>query len=192
MASTRLVRANCLPPGRVLPIEVHCGHSFYPSFHLQGVPRDEVAEISRFAVIAEFRKRRGESSTVYGLTEEGVRLEPNEDERRASPHLTLGLFRATLALSVELGVKYWYAVMEPTLVRLLQRCGVNFRQIGTDVEYHGLRRPCFVGIGEMLERMKEERPDIWGFMTGDGALWPSEPPQAAVEMPQVPPAEAEH
>ena len=191
VASTRLVLAGRLPAGQALPIEAHCGHAFYPEFSPGGVPRGQVAEISRFAVVAAFRKRRGESATVTGLTEESLRPEPNEDERREAPHLTLGLFRATLALSVELGVYYWYAVMEPTLVRLLQRCGVNFRQIGADVDYHGLRRPCFVGIGEMLDLMKAQRPDIWGFMTADGALWPGAALASESGIPQVSPVGAE-
>lgn len=172
VATVRLILADPADPERPFPIEVHCGPTFYKSFSLGCTTRPRVAEISRFAVLIDFRGRRGEAGFVHGM----AALPPSEGlddhERRVAPHLTLGLFRAALLMSVEQGVTAFYATMEPSLFRLLQRLGVRFHQIGEDSEYHGLRRPCFVEIDELLHVMHDERPDVWAFMTGDGRIWP--------------------
>jgi N-acyl amino acid synthase of PEP-CTERM/exosortase system len=61
--------------------------------------------------------------------------------------------------------------MEPTLLRLLQTSAIYFHQVGGMVEHHGLRQPSFVHLGEMLDRVRRERPETWEFITDHGSLW---------------------
>lgn len=171
VANVRLVLIDPAEPRAPFPIETHCGCGFWDPQPFKGVPRESIAEISRFAVISDFRRRRDDGDGPHGLKE--VPTDASPDERRHTPPLVVGLFRATLQLSVAHGVTHWYAVMEPTLFRLLRRFGVHFEQIGEDVEYRGLRRPCKVGIGDMLEKMHRERREVWEFMTDEGRLWPA-------------------
>lgn len=70
-----------------------------------------------------------------------------------------------MRLSAEQDVHYWCALMEPTLLRLLQRSAIYFHPAGELVEHRGWRQPSYVRIKEMLARMQQEKPDLWEFMS---------------------------
>lgn len=80
------------------------------------------------------------------------------------PQITLGLFAAIVRMSVEHNMTHWYAVMEPTLLRMLSRFRIRFRPIGPLVDYHGPRRPCLSTMDEILEGIHRKRPDLWEFI----------------------------
>jgi hypothetical protein len=61
--------------------------------------------------------------------------------------------------------------MEPVLLRLLQATAIHFEGAGPVVKYHGPRQPAVCAIAPMLQRMKREQPALWGYLTGNGALW---------------------
>ena len=148
------------------------------SFSLQEICRDplvqdpaafpvaRMAEISRFCVAKEFRRRHSEG--LYGRYESEDDL---KDNRRVIPHMTLGLIEGLVRMSVESGIDYWCAVMEPTLLRLLTRLGIHFDNIGPRVDYHGKRQPCYQRLDRFLERVRAERPDVWDILTDDGRHW---------------------
>ena len=48
-------------------------------------------------------------------------------------------------------------MMEPFLPRLLRRSGIIFQKAGEDIEYHGVRAPCFIRTQSALDKM---RPDL--------------------------------
>jgi len=87
-------------------------------------------------------------------------------------HLPLGLIKSCVEMSVREGMTHWAAVMEPALLRLLTRLGIYFNPLGSLVEYHGRRQPCWVDVGAMLARVHAERPDVWEVITDGGRLWP--------------------
>ena len=130
-------------------------------------PVARMAEVSRFSISKNFRRRRGD--TLYGITD--GRPLPAEEERRVAPHMTLGLIESLVRMSVENDVSYWCAAMEPKLLRLLSRLGIYFDPIGPLVEFHGLRQPCFIKLDTFLNRVKAERPDVWEVITDDGIHW---------------------
>lgn len=127
-----------------------------------------MAEISRFCVSKDFRRRRGD-----GLYPNIHDPEPRSaaEERRVIPHMTLGLIESLVRMSVRHGVTYWCAVMEPTLLRLLTRTGIHFDPIGPLVDYHGRRQPCFIKLSTLLTRVARERPDVWEVLTDRGRHW---------------------
>ena len=67
-ATVRLVLHDKGNPDALFPIETNCGDSLSmsPSL-LTGIPRQAVAEISRFAVSKNFKRRHGEAGTVAGV-----------------------------------------------------------------------------------------------------------------------------
>lgn len=130
-------------------------------------PIGKMAEISRFSISKMFRRRQGD--TLYGITD-GPRLTPAE-ERRIAPHMTLGLMEAQMRMSVENNISYLCAAMEPKLLRLLSRLGLHFHPIGSLVNFHGWRQPCVIEIKSFLERLKQERQDVWEVITDDGKHW---------------------
>ena len=79
-------------------------------------------------------------------------------------------------MSVTHDVRYWYGLMEPAFARLLQRCGIHFREIGPLVDHHGLRKPYFGVADEIMAGIYRERRDIWDLLAEEGRLWPAPDP----------------
>lgn len=133
-------------------------------------PPMSIAEISRFAISKEFRKRLGEYHSPSAASEHQM-LVLKREEQRIIPHIILGLFIGMIKMSAEKGIKHWFCVMEPALIRLLSRYGLYFTPCAPKVNYHGIRQPCYAHIEEFLERAHKERPDVWELITNDGQLW---------------------
>jgi len=121
-------------------------------------PNDAVAEISRFAISKEFRRRN--SDTAPGAVK----------GERHSNLPCLGLIQMLVRQSLELGVEYWGAVMEPQLLRMLALMGVRFEPIGPMVSYHGLRQPSYCHLPLMLRTLALTRPESWSVVTNNGEL----------------------
>ncbi len=104
------------------------------------------AEISRYAVSKEFRRRAGEElypDVNATLTAHAA--------RRLAPHMSLGLIRGISRLAAEHGVTHVCAVMAPALLRLLERFGLTFELLGPLINYHGERQPCIAAVEGLLE-----------------------------------------
>ena len=126
----------------------------------------QMAEISRFCISRDFRKRLGD-----WLYPENTTPEDSEDEHRVIPNMTLGLIEGLVRMSLESKTLYWCALMERPLLRLLARLGIHFENIGPLVDHHGRRQPCFLQLETMLLRVHEERPDVWEILTDAGRHW---------------------
>lgn len=179
--SLLVYRPTGLPAGTVrlvLP-RADCPHD---SFALQRVCQDpllrdserfpvhKTAEVSRFCISKEFRRRLGDESCGDGEHADTPEMSVDE-ERRILPHLSLGLIESLVRMSVRNGITHWCAVMEPTLLRLLTRLGIHFDPIGPLIEYHGRRQPCYIPLEKLLPRAKRERPDVWDVITRGGRHW---------------------
>ena len=119
---------------------------------LRQIPRERLAEVSRFGLS---KSQRAVGGTLGAL-------------------LRLYLIRGIVQLSGEMGVTHWCALMEPSLLRLLQFSAIYFHQLSGMVEHHGLRQPSWVGLEEMLDRVQCEKPAVWDFITDGGTLWQPE------------------
>ena len=119
---------------------------------LHQLPRERLAEVSRFALS---KCQRAASGTLGAL-------------------LRLCLIRGIVQLSGEMGLTHWCALMEPKLLRLLQTSAIYFQQISGMVDHHGLRQPSCIGLAEMLDRVRCEKPAVWDFITDHGELWQPE------------------
>jgi len=119
------------------------------SFVLGPLPKSATGEISRFALT---RDRNGLSPATAAL-------------------MRLFLIRGVIAVSGELGLTHWCAIMEKTLLRLLRSTSIYFLPVGPAVEYHGVRQPAIFTLADGFERMRRENPEIWSFLTEDGTLW---------------------
>src|SRR5690606_3958802 len=100
------------------------------------------AEISRYAVSKSFRRREGEGF----YADESFFSLPRQEARRLAPHITLGLMQGAARLAADHGITHACAVMEPALIRLLERFGIFFESVCEPVRYHGLRVPCIAEV----------------------------------------------
>jgi N-acyl amino acid synthase of PEP-CTERM/exosortase system len=124
------------------------------------LPVTTTGEISRFAVAKAFRRRRGEDR--YADIETNARPRaPIVAEQRIMPFITFGLLRGIVGICLQSGISHITAVMEPPLIRLLGRFGLDFAPIGGIVEYHGLRQPCVASLDELINRVQEESGTLW-------------------------------
>jgi N-acyl amino acid synthase of PEP-CTERM/exosortase system len=168
--TVRLVLPNPLNLDEPFPIEKHCGAAIKQP--IKGANRAELAEISRFCISKEFKRRVAEAETLWANTREDTPLMEKLAQRRLIPHITIGLFTAIVRMSSDHGVRYWYAVMEPSLLRFLQRFGIHFESIGPLVDYHGERQPCFALADQVLGNMRHEAYAVWELITDRGVQWP--------------------
>ena len=58
--------------------------------------------------------------------------------------------------------------MEPALLRILTRLGLNFEPVGSLVEYHGLRQPCVARVAKLIEYSRDQRSVLWGYVQETG------------------------
>jgi N-acyl amino acid synthase of PEP-CTERM/exosortase system len=164
-ATTRLILPDMDNPDSLFPVELHS--EITAADILKDVPRLRLAEVSRFCVSKDFKRRNKESGTLTGI---GPEFEENisEDERRTFPHITIALIACLVKISAEHEIDYWYAVMEPALLRFLSTLGIHFTNIGPLTEYHGKRQPCIIKVSYLLEGVAKKNPELWHMLTMRG------------------------
>ncbi|SDY14638.1 PEP-CTERM/exosortase system-associated acyltransferase [Nitrosomonas sp. Nm33] len=149
------------------PLELHT--QFYPIDANMNVPRKQTVEISRFAILSNFFRRKDDS---YSLTDQ-IAMENFEKERRRFPHPMLGLAVGVIQMCARYNIYHWFSAMNPALNRLLGFYGMQLEPIGPFVSYHGLRRPYYVCLLDVLERMYANHRDVWELVTDNGRIWPA-------------------
>lgn len=87
---------------------------------------------------------------------------------RVIPFMALGLMKMVFAMCKEHSIRQCCAVMEPSLLRLLDKLGIRFEPVGGLIEHHGLRQICFVTNCNLYETLLRERPDVLDMMTEGG------------------------
>jgi N-acyl amino acid synthase of PEP-CTERM/exosortase system len=163
-ATVRLVLPNQEDLLQPYPIEEHCVLEFpvvNPNI------RARLAEISRFAVSKEFKRRPHEAGTLAGI---GPLREVyySHGERQFFCYITIGLFAAIARMTRAHGITHWYAVMEPALLRFLRLFGIRFTAIGPEVDYHGLRQPGLAEADRVLPMIRRVNPLVWDLITDGG------------------------
>lgn len=123
------------------------------------LPLNSTGEISRFSVSKEFRRRQGEERYP------DVNWTPDEQrmrrlEMRSIPNISIGLIRGIFVAARGRGLTHLCATMEPTLIKLMGRIGINFVPLGPVREHHGLRQPCYCCIDDVNDAMRLQRPEL--------------------------------
>ncbi|GAW94576.1 MULTISPECIES: PEP-CTERM/exosortase system-associated acyltransferase [Colwellia] len=138
----RLVTSN--GPEQLLPIEKYCLDSITnEALSPKRFNRAEIAEISRLAVKADFRRRKADHYKGSGT---GVisEISYSETELRCFPFIAIGLYMAAATMGMNTGIRHVYVMMEPRLARSMKFIGISFQQLGPTVDYHGLRAPYYI------------------------------------------------
>ncbi len=151
----------------------------------------EFAEISRFCVSRDFKHRYQEPETIAGIKdikESEIDALPDTKGRvdgRLLPHITIALIATVFKMSRDEGIKHWFAIMEPSLLRFLRRYGIDFISIGSPVHFRGVRQPCYARIDDIAMGMWTKQPYVWKFVTRNGKVWPL-PKEAGVRKKSAP------
>jgi N-acyl amino acid synthase of PEP-CTERM/exosortase system len=146
-------------PYRPLPI-----HQILASQHYNfstRLPRHATAEISRFAISKKFRHRIGEEHYAdVAVPRDSSAI---SSERRMTPYITFGLICGVLEICAEYGIAHVCAVMEPALIRILSRFGLDFEPIGDLAEHHGVRQPCVARLEDLIEQNRTGSTLLWQY-----------------------------
>ncbi len=168
----------CADTRRPLPVERILRPDELARF--RQLPLGRTAEVSRFAVSKEFRRRRGERHYPDIACAER-RAELDATERRVIPHVTLGLLRGILGICLDYEIAVLAAVMEPPLLRILCRLGLDFEPLGPLVEHHGRRQPCVARVAELIGRSRDRASLLWQYVEAHGGAPAASPSFAAGE-----------
>ena len=87
----------------------------------------------------------------------GYRTSPAGD---GTGTVVMEVYRAMYQFSREQGIRYWYAAMERSLVRMLARIGVVFERIGPDADYCGPVAPYLLELEGLDRRLTWCNPDL--------------------------------
>lgn len=148
VAAMRLIvgRTPFLPISKLCLLESHAG----------AAPDEMTAEVSRLCVLGSFRRRRQESGVPHvvpwtgetdsGLEDQGVlRL-----DRRREPEILLRLIHAAAQYGKRNNMRYYYALMAESLLRILTRIDLRVVTIGEAYEHRGLRVPCLIDLNSLF------------------------------------------
>jgi N-acyl amino acid synthase of PEP-CTERM/exosortase system len=146
-ASVRLIPAM----ETQLPFEKHgSNHLNCDQISELSPQRDRMCELSRLTVDANFRRRLKESESPSGLSnDEGFFSE----ERRLFPLIGVATYFSAIILGNLTQQSNIFAMMDPYLPRLLKYNGIHSERVGEDINYHGLRTPCYINGSAVYENI---------------------------------------
>jgi N-acyl amino acid synthase of PEP-CTERM/exosortase system len=145
---------NILPFERSVPKEVEM--SWQPCL------RHNYGEISRLAVIPEFRRRQGEDTNPIGelLSANDLRNSHyNFLEQRKFSLIALSLYLTPIAISLELGIDL-IAVMKPRLARNLRSIGIVSHCLSNLFDYQGKQGLFLIKPQEILQYADSNIQDL--------------------------------
>lgn len=117
-------------------------------------------EISRLAVVSNFRRRLGEENNPEGISE--VEETPSYGVDRQFPFIAISLYHAAIALVLNSPLDYVFMTIEPRLARHLRRYGVNLVQISEKYEYCGTRATFYTTRERFMADVKAWKPEWQG------------------------------
>ncbi len=179
VGTVRLVLPNADESGCHLPARMHS--DALDSLPEVLMPSTHTAEISRFAIIPEFRKRSADSMHAGTYSTDGL------DPRRVIPNMTLGLMAGIIDMALEADMSHLCAIIDPALLRILHRLGLDFTKAGPEVEFHGKRQPVWCDLHDLLAAQEASRPEIASVLSQGGRVHvPKTYYSAAVSKPNLP------
>jgi len=155
---TRLVLPPPGPADGPLPFERTCGAALYRGpLDPSRLPRETIAEVSRLAVMREFRRRRGEAQSPLPMSEDDF----GSLQRPRCPFIPIGLYLGAIAIARRMGIHTLFTLTEPRLAQHFARFGVDVVQIGEGVEHRGIRIPSMISVPDVLAHMSNMVRPIW-------------------------------
>ena len=143
----RLVRPSVADPAALLPFESFSQGSQDPAvFDFASVRREQVAEVSRLAVIAKYRRRQGEARRAAPASGDAFGTE----HMPRFPYILIGLYLGVVAIARLHGIETLFVLTEPRLADHFRRLGVEIRQIGKPVEHRGMRIPSVMSVSDII------------------------------------------
>lgn len=155
---TRLILTDPADRDRPLPFEHTCAATLDRSIvDPLKLPRERIAEVSRLAVRAYYRRRRGEAQSAATISDEdfGTQSQPR------FPYIPIGLYLGAVALAHRNNIDTIFVLTEPRLASHFAKLGVDIRQIGGAVEHRGARVPSMMDVQSIIKNMRFLVKPMW-------------------------------
>ena len=160
VATLRLVRDSRLG----FPLEAHAA-ALNPEFY--ALPRDKTVEISRLILAKRYRRRANDDRYATGGV--GGSAPKTGQQRSPYPLILFGLFRLMFEESLNTGLEWWLAAMEPWLQTFLNRFGFTFKPVGQPIQYYGEVVPYAAKIEDIFRTVAEMKPEVLQVIMGGGS-----------------------
>lgn len=146
------VRLICASEEHSLALEDHCLTSLHLGYaESLADDRDNICEFSRLAVDPGFRSRASAPEMLVG---EFAALARADLDHHSFSTIGIAAFLAAFAAAETLERQQVYAMMSPSLPRLLFRAGIPVRRAGDFMDYHGSRAPFFATTEEAVSHIR--------------------------------------
>jgi N-acyl amino acid synthase of PEP-CTERM/exosortase system len=146
----RLVRTDPDDLAAPLPFETLCADVIDRTIVDPAlIDRRHAVEISRLAVLSDYRKRKGDSNSPMAISDEdlGTRDQPR------FPYIPVGLYLGLLAAAEFHNIEHLFTLTEPRLARHLSALGFRIHLFGQAVEHRGKRVPSVVFRREAMAHL---------------------------------------
>ncbi len=139
---TRLILANPDDPAAPLPFEKYCAATLDRSvIDPAALPRSAIAEVSRLAVVSDFRRRKDEQDKPVSVSDDDFH---SSGATPRFPFIPVSLYLACVVISLREGIDHLFVLTEPRLAMHFARIGFDIRQIGGPIEHRGTRVPSYL------------------------------------------------
>jgi N-acyl amino acid synthase of PEP-CTERM/exosortase system len=154
----RVVLTDPLNRNAPLPMEVYCKDAIDRSIiDPAKLPREKIAEISRVAVMGEFRRRKGEQGHEAPVEDQDF----GDDKQPRFPYIPISLYFAAAQMALRHHVEYLFTLTEPRLASHFVKMGIKVIPIGSAVEHRGLRVPSMIMAREVYGGLRSLVRPVW-------------------------------
>ena len=159
VGTARLVLPDADDPTSSFPVQTVSNHPILQEPQIAS----HAVEFSRLAISRERLKR-----CQAGSGRRNAKF-PELFAKQLLPYLSVGLIAGVMEVAAEYGYPVMFALMEPFLIRNLDRIGIHIPFVDAPVEYHGLRVPCALpSLYDACVGIKKRDRSAWEIVTNRG------------------------
>lgn len=154
----RVVFTDPQDPHSLLPFEKACRDSLYrDQIDPSKLPRERIAEVSRLAVLSEFRRRKGEDHREVSIDVQDF----GDAKQPRFPYIPVGLYMASVLMAQRHGIEYLFTLTEPRLAEHFAKLGVKIEPIGAPIEHRGMRVPSLIQAATVESGLRLMIRPLW-------------------------------
>lgn len=161
---TRIVRPRSGDPHYQLPFEINCATALDQSIiNPAKLARHRIAEVSRLAVVASYRRRKGEANRAVSISDEDFAT----SKQPRFPFIPIGLYLGTTELARLNGIDILFVLTEERLANHLVKLGFGLQYIGKQIDHHGQRIPSMMRISDIINNMRSNLRSLYRTIAAD-------------------------
>lgn len=142
--------------GNLLPIERICAFDC-TRIDLTQLSRSKIAEVSRLAVVADYRRRKGDIKKPIGISDADFDIA----KEQRFPYIPVSLYLGAIRIAQIYKAEYLFVLTEERLAAHFRRLGSDILIIGKPVDHRGVRIPSLINIQNTLYKMKPSMHSLY-------------------------------